>query len=65
MLNEGLLLAPLVPCGTVLPLNSGEQTAAEWARIVFHDFVTANVAAGTGYVICIDILGKEYKVDQW
>ena len=50
MLNENLLIAPLLPCGINAPASSGEQTAAEWVRIVFHDFVTANVAAGTGCV---------------
>jgi hypothetical protein len=29
-------------------LNSGEQTSAEWVRIVFHDSITANLVAGTG-----------------
>ncbi|KAH6671975.1 heme peroxidase [Halenospora varia] len=28
--------------------NSGEQTSAEWVRIVFHDAITADLAAGTG-----------------
>jgi hypothetical protein len=38
------------PCSKIFDDNpaSGEQTSAEWIRIVFHDFVTANVAAGTG-----------------
>lgn len=26
----------------------GRTTAAQWIRVAFHDFVTANVAAGTG-----------------
>ncbi|KAH8900679.1 heme peroxidase [Thozetella sp. PMI_491] len=26
----------------------GEQTSAQWVRMVFHDFVTADIAAGTG-----------------
>jgi hypothetical protein len=26
----------------------GDQTAAQWVRTVFHDFITANVTAGTG-----------------
>ena len=26
----------------------GRTTAAQWLRVAFHDFVTANVAAGTG-----------------
>lgn len=29
---------------------AGEQTAAEWVRIVFHDAITADLAAGTGSV---------------
>lgn len=28
--------------------NSGEQTSAEWVRIVFHDAITADLVAGTG-----------------
>jgi hypothetical protein len=28
--------------------NSGRTTAAQWMRVLFHDFVTANVSAGTG-----------------
>jgi len=29
-------------------LNSGRTTAAQWMRVMFHDFITANVSAGTG-----------------
>ncbi|TVY40053.1 WSC domain-containing protein [Lachnellula occidentalis] len=28
--------------------NEGEQSSAQWVRTVFHDSVTANLAAGTG-----------------
>ncbi|KAI4705879.1 hypothetical protein J4E81_000764 [Alternaria sp. BMP 2799] len=28
--------------------NSGRTTAAQWMRVMFHDFITANVSAGTG-----------------
>jgi hypothetical protein len=31
-------------------VNSGRTTAAQWMRVAFHDFVTANVSAGTGGV---------------
>lgn len=31
-------------------LNSGRTTAAQWIRVAFHDFVTADVGAGTGGV---------------
>ena len=48
MLSEELLINPILPCNKTFPQNSGEQSAAEWVRIVFHDFVTADVAAGTG-----------------
>jgi hypothetical protein len=30
--------------------NSGRTTAAQWIRVLFHDFITANVHAGTGGV---------------
>jgi hypothetical protein len=33
-----------------LGANSGRTTAAQWLRVFFHDFVTANVSAGTGGV---------------
>jgi hypothetical protein len=29
-------------------LNSGRTTAAQWMRVLFHDFITANISAGTG-----------------
>lgn len=38
------------PCGffqTGDP-KRGQQSSAEWVRIVFHDAITADVAAGTG-----------------
>ncbi|MCJ1279796.1 hypothetical protein MMC21_007620 [Puttea exsequens] len=45
----------IVPCTnyvdstTGLPNNAlGRQTSAQWLRTAFHDFVTADVAAGTG-----------------
>ena len=31
-------------------LTSGRTTAAQWMRVMFHDFITANVTAGTGGV---------------
>lgn len=30
------------------PKSRGEQTSTQWVRFAFHDFVTANLAAGTG-----------------
>ncbi|KAI0449173.1 heme peroxidase [Xylaria acuta] len=30
--------------------NSGRTTSAQWMRVVFHDFITADVGAGTGGV---------------
>jgi hypothetical protein len=29
-------------------LNSGRTTTAQWIRVLFHDFITANISAGTG-----------------
>lgn len=46
------LLFDVTPCSLLAFANpaSGEQTSAEWVRILFHDFITANVTAGTGSV---------------
>ena len=45
---ERMLLTPQQPLSIITPCNrknplSGEQTAAEWIRIIFHDTVTHNV----------------------
>jgi len=55
LLNPGTIIFPVAPCSLVLngppagsPDDSGDQTAAQWVRTVFHDFITANVTAGTG-----------------
>jgi hypothetical protein len=46
---EGTVDFPVNPCTVFLgPQNTGELTSAEWVRIIFHDFITADVAAGTG-----------------
>jgi hypothetical protein len=52
---------PISPCNNFVdevdslppsaPPNTGEQSSAEWVRLIFHDFITADVAAGTGYVL--------------
>jgi hypothetical protein len=34
----------------VAAINSGRTTAAQWMRVLFHEFITANVSAGTGGV---------------
>lgn len=59
---ERILLAPITNTAhlieaTVNPCTAfagnpalGEQSSAEWVRIVYHDFITADVAAGTGFV---------------
>lgn len=58
MLTPGTVDFQTSPCNSLLngPSNSsselfaGEQTSAHWIRTAFHDFITANVAAGTGCV---------------
>ncbi|KAI1330774.1 heme peroxidase [Xylariaceae sp. FL0255] len=46
--------AAITPCTNYVTeigdpaLNSGRTTAAQWLRVAFHDFVTADVQAGTG-----------------
>jgi hypothetical protein len=45
-------------------VNSGRTTAAQWMRVAFHDFVTANVSAGTGGIdasIGFETLREENK----
>jgi len=37
--------------------NQGEESSAEWIRIVFHDFITHNVTTGQGSVKSISLLG--------
>lgn len=39
------------PCSSFPKGDQGDQTSAEWVRIVFHDIVTANISAGTKSVI--------------
>jgi hypothetical protein len=52
LMSPGSIDFPVTPCD--FNLNSapnsvsGDQTAAQWVRTVFHDFVTADVSAGTG-----------------
>jgi len=55
MLTPGTIDFQVAPCGFLLngpPADSpdfpGDQTAAQWVRTVFHDFITADVATGTG-----------------
>lgn len=50
LLQPGAIDFGVFPCSNNLFQDpaQGEQTAAQWTRIVFHDFATANVAAGTG-----------------
>ncbi|KAF2735068.1 heme peroxidase [Polyplosphaeria fusca] len=52
LLTPGTIDFPVTPCDFNLnsaPNNiSGDQTAAQWVRTVFHDFITADTKAGTG-----------------
>jgi hypothetical protein len=57
MLQENAFTDTISPCDiftgrsniSLLP-GTGEQTTAEWVRLIFHDFITADVEAGTGCV---------------
>jgi len=51
ILNPFGLNSIVEPCSKLFDGDpkSGETTSAEWVRIVFHDFATADVAAGKGY----------------
>ena len=52
LLTPGTVISPVTPCSNAINgadgSVSGNQIAAQWVRTVFHDFVTADVAAGTG-----------------
>lgn len=56
LLTENAFTDVISPCDiftgrsniSLLP-GTGEQTSAEWVRMIFHDFITADVEAGTGY----------------
>jgi hypothetical protein len=63
MLNPFTLFNVVTPCS----INSfdsptrGEQTSAEWVRIVFHDMITANVAGpGLGFVTLLFLSSVDY-----
>ena len=59
VLVESQVPALVSPCGVFSSGSAilGEQTSAEWMRVVFHDVITANVQQGTGFVAPSDIGG--------
>ncbi|KAF9257844.1 heme peroxidase [Marasmius fiardii PR-910] len=48
--NDARFKRAIIPCTDYIqgPQTLGRQTSAQWLRVAFHDFSTANVAAGTG-----------------
>ncbi|PBP17325.1 heme peroxidase [Diplocarpon rosae] len=51
--NAAPFFAAVSPCSNYVGFaegrqNQGEQTSAQWVRFAFHDFVTADISAGTG-----------------
>jgi hypothetical protein len=52
LLTPGTIDAGVSPCSNILndDPGKGEQTAAEWTRIIFHDSITADISTGTGQV---------------
>ncbi|TVY15916.1 WSC domain-containing protein [Lachnellula arida] len=56
LLTPGTIMFPVTPCSftldgpqqTIPAQNGSDQTAAQWVRTVFHDFITADASAGTG-----------------
>ncbi|RDL35895.1 uncharacterized protein BP5553_06507 [Venustampulla echinocandica] len=46
ILNPFTLVSVVTPCGVNFNdnQNRGQQTSAEWVRIIFHDSITANIA---------------------
>jgi hypothetical protein len=50
--NSDGFIGAVTPCKNYFQDTKGiegEQSSAQWVRIVFHDFVTANLTEGTGY----------------
>lgn len=48
--SDGFINA-VTPCSNYFQDRTGiegEQSSAQWVRLAFHDFITADVAAGTG-----------------
>ncbi|KAH6653037.1 heme peroxidase [Truncatella angustata] len=48
--SDGFINA-VTPCSNYFQDRSGiegEQSSAQWVRLAFHDFITADIAAGTG-----------------
>ncbi|KAL2072695.1 hypothetical protein VTL71DRAFT_12038 [Oculimacula yallundae] len=51
--NSVMFASAVTPCSKYAGfapggVNQGEQTSAQWVRFAFHDFVTADISAGTG-----------------
>lgn len=48
--NDGGFRRAITPCTNYVSGSQllGRETAAQWIRVAFHDFATADVAAGTG-----------------
>jgi hypothetical protein len=63
LLTPQTLLSIVTPCSLLFGAdpNSGEQTSAEWVRIIFHNAITADIAAGTGSVQSFFSLSEIYS----
>lgn len=49
--NSDGFIGAVTPCSNYFQDRTGvegEQSSAQWVRLVFHDFVTANITEGTG-----------------
>jgi hypothetical protein len=57
LLQPGTMDFGVNTCGHLLNdnPNKGEQTAAQWVRIAFHDAVTHNKNTGLGYFLDLDL----------
>jgi hypothetical protein len=56
--NSDGFIGAVTPCSNYFQDKTGiegEQSSAQWVRMVFHDFVTADINAGTGYVLPMPI----------
>ncbi|KAL1856962.1 hypothetical protein Daus18300_010522 [Diaporthe australafricana] len=54
-IGRDFFVRAVTPCSNYISVGSsenltiqGEQSSAQWIRVAFHDFITANISAGTG-----------------
>lgn len=65
-MNSNGFVVGMAPCSSDSPgsANMSRQSSPEVVRLVFHDFITANLVAGTGYVYLITCIFGRVKLTK-